>query len=295
MPSKVNIIVYTKSAFLYSRIESAFLTDNCVHVTKSTSVNDCIFKLEEKLFNLSCIIVNDECDEKETLTELSNIRKAALCNIPLIFISSSNKISFFNEVINQGVNDIIVKPFTDDLLRERVSKQINIYKNRNVEIVSLNLFKYLNGELKKAEKGKFPLTIMLTTIKFEEKEKYSLKQKRFILDLYFNNIKGIFWDTDLFIKFDSKYFLGVFPFCDSKNEQIILNKNTESFNDLIKTNIIPSNCKMFASFVSYPDNIDNIANAFATLTKNIKTDFFDYNFDIQFNEYGKIKYNNNLD
>jgi len=284
-----NILVYIKSKFLFNRIENSFSEDISVRLLETTYLNDCLIRIENLSTNLSCIIMDDDCSEKEALLEIASIRKTAGNKIPILLISSGNKTSFFSQAINQGVSDIIIKPFNDDFLRERAVKLINANCNRNVEIVSISLFKYIKGELKKAEKGKYPLSLMLTTIQFPDDTKYSQKEILFFLDSYFDCLKGLFWDTDLFIKFDSKFYLGVFPFCDTKNAQIIYNKNAERFEELIDSNIIPSDCKMVFSNVSYPENIDSVANGFKTLMKNIKTDFSDSDLEFYFDEYGVIR------
>ncbi|HAN21936.1 MAG: hypothetical protein A2Y15_06885 [Clostridiales bacterium GWF2_36_10] len=286
---EANILVYIKSKFLYNRIENLFFQDKAINFLESTSIADCLLKIENLSTNLSCVIIDDECEEREAIIGMSCIHKVSRKKIPILLISSGKKVSFFNEAINQGISDIIIKPFADDFFRERVLKLISKNKNRNVENISISLFKYLSGELRKAEKGNFPLTLMFTTIQFIDEKKYSHEQKVFFLDSYYNVQKNLFWDTDLFIKFDTKYYLGVFPFCDSKNAQSIYKKNVENFEVLKRTNIIPAESKLIVSFVSYPDNIDTIANGFLTLMKDIKEDSSDSEMEIYFNEYGEIK------
>jgi AmiR/NasT family two-component response regulator len=151
MAMEANILVYTKSAFIYNRIENAFSYNNNVHIICSVSISDCLHKIKERAAYLSCIILYSENDEKDILLEIAKITKVTNNKIPIIMISFGNTISFINKVINSGVSDIIVMPFTDNFLIERVYKIINkgSARNRNVEIISLSLFKYLNGELKR--------------------------------------------------------------------------------------------------------------------------------------------------
>jgi len=291
---EANILVYTKSAFIYNRIENAFSHNHGVHVICSISINDCIYKIHERAAYLSCVIVYSDSDEKEYLLEIAKIR-AANRKIPIILISSGNTVSFIHKVINHGVNDIILMPFTDQFLIERVYRIINkgSEKNKNVEIISLSLFKYLNGELKKAQKGNYPLSMMLTTLQYDDEEKYSKKQKNFFLDVFSDNLKGLYFETDLFIRFDQKYYLGVFPFCSSKNESIILSKNTERFNRLVLMNMLPADSRMITAFVSYPDNMNNIVDGFKVLMKTIRKDFSDHDLEIYFEEYGQIIFEEN--
>lgn len=294
MPMEANILVYTKSAFIYNRIENAFSHNHGVHVICSISINDCIYKIHERAAYLSCVIVYSDSDEKEYLLEIAKIR-AANRKIPIILISSGNTVSFIHKVINHGVNDIILMPFTDQFLIERVYRIINkgSEKNKNVEIISLSLFKYLNGELKKAQKGNYPLSMMLTTLQYDDEEKYSKKQKNFFLDVFSDNLKGLYFETDLFIRFDQKYYLGVFPFCSSKNESIILSKNTERFNRLVLMNMLPADSRMITAFVSYPDTMSNIVDGFKVLMKTIRKDFSDHDLEIYFEEYGQIIFEEN--
>lgn len=294
MPMEANILVYTKSAFIYNRIEDAFSFNHNVHIICSVSISDCIYKIKERSAYLSGIIVYSDSDEKECLLEISKIRSAN-SKIPIILISSGNTISFINKVINHGVSDIILMPFTDQFLVERVCKIINKgnAKNRNVEIISLSLFKYLNGELKKAQKGNYPLSMMLTTLQYDDEEKYTKKQKNFFLDVFSDNLKGLYFETDLFIRFDQKYYLGVFPFCSSKNESIILSKNIERFNRLVLMNMLPADSRMITAFVSYPDTMSNIVDGFKVLMKTIRHDFSDNDLEIYFDEYGRIEFEEN--
>jgi hypothetical protein len=116
------------------------------------------------------------------------------------------------------------------------------------------------------------------------------KAEELLSRCFFRQPQGLYFDTDLFIRFDSKYYLGVFPFCCLKNESIILHKNTESFNRLVFTNMLPADSKMVTAFVSYPDNMTNIVDGFKVLMKTIHKDFSDNDLEIYFDEYGQIDF-----
>jgi AmiR/NasT family two-component response regulator len=147
MAMEANILVYTKSAFIYNRVENAFSFNNHVHIICSVTLSDCLYKVNEKAAYLSCIVMYSDNDEKETMLEIANLNKATNGKIPLVLITTGNTVSFISKVINQGISDIIVMPFTDTFLIERIYKTINKgnAKNKNVEIISLSLFKYLNA------------------------------------------------------------------------------------------------------------------------------------------------------
>lgn len=284
-----NILTYFKSKFLFNRIENILSSDGSIRLLESTYLNEFLTRIENLGSNITCVIVDDCSDEKDIAFELAAIRKVLVRQIPILMISSGNNTSFFSKAITLGVDDIVIKPFTDDFLRDRILKLINNSRGKNVEIISLGLFKYLKGEFLKARKGNYSLTFMLTTLKFEYEEEFTQKEKIFFLDSYFDCLKGLFWDTDLFIKFNSRYYLGVFPFCDVKNAQIIYKKNAESFETLIEKNVLPSNSNMAVAFVSYPDEFDSVENGFLKLMEKIQTDFSDYDLEVYFSDKGSIK------
>ncbi|HBR31231.1 MAG TPA: hypothetical protein DD733_04015 [Clostridiales bacterium] len=279
-----NILTYFKSKFLYKRIESIFSNDAGVRLLESSYINEFVTRIENLGSNISCVIIDDSADEKDVSSDIIAIRGALVKHIPILMISSGNNNSFFASAVKLGVDDIIIKPFTDSFLRERVIKLINNSRGKNVEIISIGLYKYIKGEFLKAKKGNFSLTIMLTSLKFANEDNFSQKEKIFFMDTYFNRLDSLFWDTDLFIKFNSKYYLGIFPFCDTRNANVIYKKSAQSFEELKATNIIPSDCEMVVTFVSYPDEFDSVDEGISKLIEKIRTSFFDYELEVFFSE-----------
>ena len=51
-------------------------------------------------------------------------------------------------------------------------------------------------------------------------------------NVVYNELKDIFWETDIFTKYGSQSFIGVFPFADKASVNIISDKINECFNIL---------------------------------------------------------------
>ena len=96
MGSHINIIAFIKSKILYNRIEGSFTQDNNIHLIECSCLNDCAIKIEKLSSGISCIIIDDEGDENDVLNSITKIRAFATQKIPVLLISSGNKLPFFS-------------------------------------------------------------------------------------------------------------------------------------------------------------------------------------------------------
>lgn len=284
----INILAFVTNKTLFIRIKNIFQNHHIL-VHEVESENQLINKIEDLKSNICCIIIDCDQADRRSVEKLHKIRMINN-NIPIVVTTFNKNKLFYMDAINCGVNDFIIKPFSDILLYERINKYIDSYKNKNVEIISLDLMQYLNGELEKAEKGNFPLSFMLTTILTEDKNVFFNKMEyNYYLRKYYDEISTLFWNTDIFIRFNSKYYLGVFPFCNINNSEIIKEKINKIYNQLIETEIIPKELKMVTEFASYPENADNLNTLLEVLKSKIKDQVPDVNRAIDLNSTNRLE------
>jgi DNA-binding NarL/FixJ family response regulator len=216
--------------------------------------------------HVSLVILDLENANEYSLDMLIETRKR-LSNTPIIILTAGRKKSFFIEAMLHGATDFIVKPFSDDVLVEKVFKYLNSeVNNNNIELVTQDLSKCISGELRKAEKGKFPLSLMF--LHFENKSDQIINDTM-IGNFMLENMKDLFWDTDIFIRFASKYYLGIFPFCDQKNTTIVKAKLQKRFEELKDKNDILENYDMISLFVSYPFDTSEKDDVYKLLIQKI--------------------------
>lgn len=165
--------------------------------------------------NISLVILDLDVSE-EHASELIQKSRKKLNNVPIILLSSGKEKKFYIKAMVYGATDFIVKPFKNQTLLNKVMKYLNENNFTNVEFVTLDLNCYIKGELKKASKGNFPISLMF--LHFENTKGTNINNPK-VNSLIFENIQNLFWDTDVFIRFASKYYLGVFPFCDEKKHR----------------------------------------------------------------------------
>ncbi|MBS7526478.1 response regulator [Fusibacter paucivorans] len=181
---------------------------------------------------------------------------------PLIIYTSSVTRATLVSGLKLGAKDYILKSSDDDVFVERVMKNLQAGESAKTEEVYLNqivfdLNTYLSGELRKAQKGRYELSIGLSVIQpigenITDKDLNYEEGSRII-----NRIRQHYWDTDLLIQYGPRGFVSFFPFCGINETEIVDGKLKMLFATMQENN---ANLKGFAlmnTFVTYPkDGID---------------------------------------
>lgn len=230
---------------------------------------------ETKLFNtlssgqnVSLVLLDIELNDDNAMNLLIETRKRAN-NAPIIVLTTGGRAKhLFVEAMLQGATDFILKPFKDQLIISKIFKYLIKENPEKAEIVMFDLNQYLKGELRKAEKGHFPLSILF--LNFESNMTEDIIRDYETMNYIFENIRNLFWDTDIFIRFLSKYYFGVFPFCDEKNKEIIDKKLIERFNELKNENKMLKNYRMISVYVTYPYDTSDTSKIYDILKSRIK-------------------------
>jgi adenylate cyclase class IV len=101
---------------------------------------------------------------------------------------------------------------------------------------------------------------MLTSLirKEIDNDKSNELETNYYSNIFFDAVEKLFWETDLFIRFNARNYIGVFPFCSKNNSIVIKNKMIEEFNQLLDQNIIPNGFSLLVVFSSCPDEAKDI-------------------------------------
>lgn len=231
-------------------------------------------KLLSKLSNESeghvSLVILDLDIEQDYAMDLLVETKKRVKDTPVIVLTPGSRKNFFVEAMLQGATDFVIKPFKDQTLLTKVFKYLMPEPENQIELVALDLHRYIRGELHKAEKGSFPVSLMF--LHFENAAMTEINDTR-ASSIIFNDLKELFWDTDIFIRFASKYYLGVFPFCDEKNTQLIDKKMNARFNALKRNDTLLADYKMLSTFVSYPFDTSDTTQVYSMLINRIHENF----------------------
>lgn len=221
--------------------------------------------------SMALIILDLDIEDSQALELLKETKKRAL-NTPVIALASGKSRSFFIEAMLLGAADFLLKPFSDALFISKIFKYLKPAEASSIEMVTLDLNRYISGELRKAEKGSFPLSLMfLAFLKGDEYDTLADdKSAAAVSAKVFDRVRDLFWDTDVFICFASKYYLGVFPFCDEKNTAVISAKINQRFTELQKSNEVLKNYRTVISYSSYPFDSKETAKIHEILISRVR-------------------------
>ncbi len=248
MSNKANILVYEKMQSVQYRIEEII---NSVNLS-STSVNTKTeFMADFKKLNYQIDLILLDISSNMDIEFVEKINQLNP-DIPIIIITDKQDKDFFIKLLKAGAQDFIIKPFNDDTFTKKIlNYPYENYINDLTEI-TFEPMKYIKAEYRKAEKGKFSVSIVLFTfLKSNESDEKRLIDIR---DNIYTEFQSLFWDTDIFFKLDRKYFLGILPFCSEENIHLVEAKMNKKLTDLSRINPSMKSVILDSVYTIYPDN-----------------------------------------
>ena len=201
--------------------------------------------------------------------------------LPMVILTPIGKRSQFIKGIQHGAVDYILLPLQEKNFINRTLKHLNIkYSSTENPALSsdkdnpeIDFQQYLSREFKRSVKGNYSLSIVMCTFfKIIEQFNEEVENEYILLNNHlYDEFKSLFWETDLFVKYGSQSFIGIFPFSDEKNTEVILNKIKKAF-EIIK--IENENYKKYNLenvFVTYPFDSSSQDGLLDKLSEKMKT------------------------
>lgn len=242
VPETTKMLIRSKLNPLTVEFQMPRSTDELRHLLNSRNIT------------VGCVLIDSDGQEDKGQAFCKAVR---LINksVPVIVLSSEKEKFFYVDAIRWGVSGFVVKPLGDDILKAKLVECYHAQAETNVEMITFDLEKYLLGEFRKAEKGHFTLTFMFATVKLDDPEEQgNAMSHAYYLNLFYDTIKKLFWDTDAFIRYNARYYLGVFPFCGKANIITLEGKMHAAFTELYSSRGMPAYVRLVTAFSSYPDD-----------------------------------------
>ena len=254
------VLIYDEAQYIRSKVKNilkAFKIE-VLEAGSSTQLNSLMADLETR-FDLILADVNFDV---ESVTKWFEKYLMHYPFTPLIIYTSSVTRRTLVSGLKLGAKDYILKSSEDDVLVERIMKNLQSVETQRSEEVYLNqiifdLNSYLAGELRKAEKGRYEISLGLSVIQPVNDQ---VAEKMLTYDegsKIINRVRQHYWDTDVLIQYGPRGFVSFFPFCGVNDTSIVNSKLQMLFESMQSNN---ANLKGFAllnTFVTYPkDGID---------------------------------------
>ena len=225
------------------------------------------------------VIIDFDMGIEEGFSTLEKVKRKKP-HVPVIVLASNNKKEIFLKSIIAGVADFILQPFEDDFFRERIKRFLQTKVDApdvKPQIISKSLDDYVNGEISKANKGKYSFSVLMTTF-FRPLNEISIGQeneyRRLSGDLH-NHLSQLFWVTDVFIQYGTQSFIGVLPFCDMDSISKINSKITDKFEEIKNSDVRFKYYRIANAFVTYPIEGNDYEAIMNELTMRMKQTIID--------------------
>lgn len=262
MDNTSNIVLIDQNTIVKSRIKDILTSheiseNHNIKIFEAFSRRDIIRILTTTNYNIDLIISETEIDSTSfDGIALIKLIKTKCSRIPVVILTSVSKREVITQYLREGAADYILKPFKDETMKARLLKYINIESLTESTVLSFNLKNFLDSEIYKAKKGKYPFTLLSVHFNSSAEDEATLPRNGFYAysDLIYQEIKSLFWEADLYIQHGHQSHLGFFPFCNEAHTKTIINKISYQFQELKETEPNLENYRITYTFATYPAN-----------------------------------------
>lgn len=203
--------------------------------------------------------------------KFSRTARTAHSTVPILMLSSEKDKQHYINAIQWGINAFVMKPLRDDTLRKKLLTYAPDILHRSTEFITFDLQRYLVGEHRKAAKGGYGLTVLFATVVPQgAMGSITPASLAYYGTRFADSVQVMLWETDAFIKFNTRYYLGVFPFCTADNREILEEKLWDTFQALCQDRSMPENVRLATAFASYPENGEDYEDLMDTLVHRVE-------------------------
>lgn len=254
------IIILNSYSYVKTQIKNLMSAHNVDVLGASNSI-ELYELLETSKDKIDLLLIDINLSGDDAFNIMKKIRETHE-TLPIVILTTIGKRSQFIKGVQHGAVDYILLPLHEENFLNRTLKHLKM-KNTSLENTNLNsehlgleidFQQYLSREFKRAVKGSYSLSIVMCTF-FKIIEEFNAEIENEYIQLnnhLYDEFKNLFWETDLFVKYGSQSFIGIFPFSDEKNTVVILNKIDRAFETIKLVNEKYKQYNVENVFVTYP-------------------------------------------
>ncbi len=268
------VVLVGQNTLVNSRFKNIFAGQN-IKIYEAHNRRE-LFRILFQNNNVNLILTEIDIDTRNSFNGINLIQqvKAQRSSIPVVVLTSIGKKEVITRCLYEGANDYILKPFKDEYLKEKLLKYINIEKFTETTVLQFNLKNFLEGEIHKAKKGSYCFSLM--KLQFDSGAKGDVATPNSgvyqCAESIFNEMKSLFWESDLYIRYGYLCHLGFFPFCNQTNRKLIIDKIESRFEHFKSMEPNMRDYSITYTFASYPADGETVAELLSNLSVNINDD-----------------------
>ncbi|HYE66962.1 MAG TPA: response regulator [Anaerovoracaceae bacterium] len=249
------VVLLDQNTMVKSRIRNIFANQG-IEIHEASNRRELMRILAQNNNKVDLIVSEIEIDVKNGFSgiDLIQLVKAKRSSIPVVLLSSVGRKEVITKCLLEGAADYILKPFKDEYLKEKLLKYINIENLTESTVLQFNLKDFLDSEIYKAKKGNYCFSLLKIQFDSSADDESILPKYGFCryAEFVYQEMRALFWDSDLYIRHGYQCHLGFFPFCNQRNTEVIIDKIKSGFESskLIEPNL--SDYFITHAFATFP-------------------------------------------
>jgi len=276
-----SIIVLNKYSYVKTQIKDLMLPYNVdvLSATNSIELYDLLNTIKD---DASLLLLDINLPGDDVFMIMNKIRESHE-TLPIVILTTIGKRSQFIKGLQHGAVDYILLPLNEENFMSRIMKHLKLSIDsvdtvENKSTPEIDFQQYLSREFKRAVKGSYSLSIVMSVF-FKTADEFNEDIENEYLELnnnVYDSFKSLFWETDLFVKYGSQSFIGIFPFSDEKNTHVILDKMDKSFENIKVENDKYSDYNVVTVFITYPFDGSSQEDLLQKLSEKMKVAIIDF-------------------
>lgn len=200
---------------------------------------------------------------KSVLDVIFSILKSSYSHIPVLVLSYVSEREAVIEALDAGASDYIIKPFHHSYLLERVGRILSPedYTDIYMEYVSFNMNELLDIELKRAYRGKSPLSLIM--LAFQSGRINRSGDGVSILE-------SVLRDIDTVIRYSSDKVLILLPLTNKEGAEYVLERIGDSLESYDYLEESDARYVFSAASVTFPEDADSRKSLIAMLENKLQ-------------------------
>lgn len=248
-----HLVLFDEKAFIRNRIKGLLsVTDIRVH--EATSYAQLVSLVDHDTFTVDMVMADLNFDDP-TLIEKMRKFKENHRTVPLVIFTSISSRKVFVNAMKLGANDFILKSVEDDILVSRIKKQIGLTMpatkpGQQGDKLSIDITRYLSGEIRKAQKGEYALTICFSSVLGNDESEVGIR----VSPRFLSQLQGTYWETDVLVPLGENHFVSFFPFCGGNGKHVVESKLQSIFESLKSSDKNLEACRLINDYVTFPED-----------------------------------------
>ena len=217
--------------------------------------------------------ISQDYADFETIKRIKS--KESYHTIPVAMISKLTDRKYIIKAIEAGVSEFIAKPYDNDTVAKKINKLLGNALMDDTEREQDDVLMYtfsdmLSREIKAASRGKYPLTVLLSTVVDSQGNARNTNEYCEVIDAAIKILRTKLRDTDTVFHYGSNNIITLLPFCEKVASVIVEQKVKTIFSTNAALKAKMKELSAITSTVTFPDDGKVKEKLLEKLTKDLK-------------------------